>query len=238
MSLESFLNISVSYLGVCYWKQGEVEMNRALHVQLVCVFLCVLFFLPGCSGKRQVSVTEKERKPLACIAVIPAKTPINVNENISFQQAQMFEKGAFHVDTILKDKLSATGQFRFVTQKQMDAVISGKTVAHPDQLRLVAKTLSCNVVLTTHINRYRQRVGGAFSVDSAASATIQMKLISIVDGRVLWEDVFHETQQPLFSNLLGIGKASRRGFKWITVEELTRSGVEELLEGCPYIVIK
>ncbi len=213
-------------------------MNRKPCIQLIAVFALILLFLPGCSGKHKVTLQEKKKDSLGCIAVIPTETSIDRSEHISYQQAQLLEQGAAHIDTILMDRLGGTGKFRFATRKQMDAAMTGEAGVRLDQLKSVANTLSCNGVLTTSINRYRQRVGSAFSVDTAASATIQMELISVVDGRVLWEDVFQETQQPLLSNLFSFKKASQRGFKWITVEELAHSGVEELLAKCPYIVVK
>ena len=210
-------------------------MNRKHSTLVIVAFALVLLFLPGCSGKKKVAVQEEKKESLACIAVIPTETPIDLNVHISYQQAQPLEKGAAHVDTILMETLGGTGQFRFATQKQMDAAMDGKKGVRLDQLKSVANTLSCNGVLTTSVNRYRQRVGSALSVDSAASATIQMKLISVVDGQVLWEDVFNETQQPLLSNLFSFNKASQRGLKWITVEELASDGVKEMLARCPYI---
>ncbi len=219
------------------YKRKETVIYRASFPLLTGVTLYILLFLLGCSGKHLAPVKEMELDALTCIIVTPTATPVNLNENISYQQAQTLEKGAAIIDTIIMEKLGGSKQFRFATQKQMDAALSENKQLRMDQLRTVSNTLSCNSVLTTDVNRFRERIGSVLAVDSAASATIQMKLISVANGRVLWEDVFQETQQPLFGNLFSLSKASRRGFKWVTVRELASSGLEELLIKCPYIAV-
>jgi len=209
-------------------------MNRVLLGKLLGIFLCV-FLLAACSGKRQVVVQEKSVKPLTCIAVLPTDTLIDRQKNVSYEQAENLENGATQVDSILVDKLSSKRKFRFITQKQVDAVMTVIKGDQLEQLRLIADKFSCDGVLATSISRYRQRVGSALSVDSAASATVHMKLISSSSGQVLWEDVFNETQEPLLSNLFSLKKVAKHGFRWITVEELVGNGVEELLAQCPYI---
>ena len=209
-------------------------MNRFLLGKLLGIFLCVLL-LSACSGKRQVVVQEKSGKLLSCIAVLPTGTLIHRQENVSYKQAENIKKGMKQVDNILVDKLNDKGKFRFITQKQVDAVMTLKKDDQLDQLRMIADKSSCDGILATSISRYRQRVGSSVSVDSAASATVHMKLISSSSGQVLWEDVFHETQEALLNNLLSLKKVAKHGFRWITVEELVDNGVEELLAQCPYI---
>ena len=62
-----------------------------------------------------------------------------------------------------------------------------------------------------------------------------MRLVNTRDGGVLWQSMFKETQQSLMSNLMSFDKAESRGFKWITVEELVRQGINEKIEECPYL---
>ena len=102
-------------------------------------------------------------------------------------------------------------------------------------IKKVGSELKCAAVLMTTLTDYRQRLGGAYGAERPASVTFTMRLISTRDGRVLWHSMFKETQQSLMSNLLSFGKAESRGFKWITVEELVRHGINETLEKCPYL---
>lgn len=210
-------------------------MYRTSFLGLAGIVLGVLILLSSCSGKRSAPVKEKEKRALSCIAVTLTETPVNRKEKISYEQAQALEKGAAFVDGLLAEQLSGSSRYRFATQKQMDAAYSSKMNNKLEHLKKVAGKLSCDGALTTFVDEYRQRIGSSYSVDTAASISIQMKLISVADGQVLWNGSFQETQEPLFSNLFSLGKISRRGLKWLTVEELTTSGVEELLKGCPYM---
>lgn len=211
-------------------------MNLASIIRPLVAFLPVLLLFSGCLAKKQITVEEPNRQPFSCITVIPTQTPVARSSTISYRQAESLEKGAAFVDALLPEMLQGNNRFRFATHDQLGTSSSKSVDKRMDLLRSVANTQGCNGILITSINKYQQRDGSSFSVNSAASATIQMKIISTSNGRVMWQDLLNETQQPLFSNLLNLEKASRRGFKWITVEELTRSGIEELLESCLYYV--
>ncbi len=212
-------------------------MNRAMNISVFSLVLLIAFLITGCSGKRQVSYHEKSRDELSCIAVIPSQTPVNWNDSISYEQARELEKGAALVDAVLKERLAGSKFFRFVEEDQLDHAMKRKGKERLASLRSVAKTISCNAILSVTVNRYRQRVGGSYSVDVAASAALELELISTFNGRRLCNESFDETQEPLLSNLLSMKKASRRGFKWVKVEELTRNGINELLTKCPYTVL-
>ena len=47
---------------------------------------------------------------------------------------------------------------------------------------------------------------------------------------------FDERQQSVMENLLSLGKASSRGFSWITAEQLMREGLKERLDQCGYFL--
>jgi hypothetical protein len=102
-------------------------------------------------------------------------------------------------------------------------------------IRNVGSELKCGAVLMTSLADYRQRVGGSYGAESPASASFSMRLINSRDGSVIWQSMFKETQQSLMSNLMSFDKAVSSGFKWITVEELVRQGINKKIEECPYL---
>jgi hypothetical protein len=58
-------------------------------------------------------------------------------------------------------------------------------------------------------------------------------LLRVRDGRKVWDGKFDETQQALSENLLKIGSFFRRKASWLTAEELSSVGMDEMLKRFP-----
>lgn len=213
-------------------------MNRTVVLRYIGYTLLVCFLFCGCTPKKKIAFYEKSRDAITCIAVLPTQTPVNWKDSISFKQAQDLDQGAAFIDSILKKRLGNSNHFRFVDEQQLGGSLKQKRGVRLEQLRFAGKTMSCNGVLVLTLNRYRQRIGSNYSIESAASAALELELISTHNGRPLCWLRFDETQEPLLSNLFSIKKSSKRGFKWVQVEELAGKGVEELLTKCPYIILR
>jgi hypothetical protein len=78
------------------------------------------------------------------------------------------------------------------------------------------------------IYRFRERQGGNFAVEKAASAAFHVHLMRGNDVERVF--VFDETQQPLSSNVLDVSTFVKRGAKWITVGELAREGIHKAVD--------
>jgi len=55
----------------------------------------------------------------------------------------------------------------------------------------------------------------------------------VSDGKRVWDGKFDETQQSLSENLLKIGSFVRRKASWLTAEELSSVGMDEMLIRLP-----
>jgi hypothetical protein len=99
----------------------------------------------------------------------------------------------------------------------------------------ICRTFRADAVLILTLNRFRERDGGEYSVNSPASVAFDYKLISGESGQTLCSGVFSETQQPLLDDLLVFFQRAKRGFKWITAEALAREGMEQKFALCPYL---
>lgn len=75
------------------------------------------------------------------------------------------------------------------------------------------------------VYRFEERKGGNFAVDRPAGVGFHMHLME--SGTVRRVFVFDESQEALSNNLFNIGKFFRRGAKWLTVEELSRDGINQ-----------
>jgi hypothetical protein len=70
-------------------------------------------------------------------------------------------------------------------------------------------------------------------VDRPASVGFDVHLIRLRDGKIVWTGKFDETQRPLSENLLKMGSFIRRKGSWLTAEELSSVGMDEMLKRFP-----
>lgn len=82
-------------------------------------------------------------------------------------------------------------------------------------------------VVTGTVRRYSEREGGATGVTRPAAVWFLVELRSI-QGKLLWSGEYQERQEALSDNLLTLGMAWQRGFRWVTAAELADYGAREL----------
>ncbi len=206
-------------------------MRRLLSV------LCLFFFsLNGCSSPdSSESAKELESLPeLSCVAVLPTAVPVSSSDTLTMTQKMDLKEGAAYLDSILTEELGSRTQFEILTENQLDAILGDPWGGRLQQVRTIGKATRCEAVLVTSLSKYRQRVGSTMSIETSAAAAFSMELISVEDGVVFWTTSFDETQKALFEDIFSYNKAEKRGFKWLTVEELSRDGMTSRLNEFPY----
>ena len=95
------------------------------------------------------------------------------------------------------------------------------------------RDLGADAVIVGHLFRFRERIGTQYSAEVPASVAFDIHLISVRDGRLLWDGNFDETQQSLFEDLYQLGTFLQRGGRWITAQELAVSGLESIFATFP-----
>lgn len=212
---------------------------KAYRIYLQLLILCVtLTLFSACGTKRSLPTEEERQEALAkvpCIIVLPVETRVNTDGSLSYSNAAVLENGAEFMDSVISEALIGKNNVRVLSNRQLTALIPNDSGSQLKLIRNVGSELKCGAVLTTSLADYRQRVGGSYGADSPASAAFSMRLINTRDGSVIWQSMFKETQQSLMSNLMSFDKAVSSGFKWITVEELVRQGINNKIEECPYL---
>lgn len=206
--------------------------------KIILLLVCILFYLPSCSNFSDKGSGEQVKpplEPLACIAILPASTSVGENDTIKFSDAQNLEKGATLASSVLSRELSGYPKATVLTDDQVSALVPEISGGISGTIMALGKKLNCDAVLTTTVDRFRQREGGTYASDSPASAMFRMVLRHVPSGRILWSADFEETQESFLSNILSFDKAQNRGFKWISVEELLEQGLKERLSECPYL---
>lgn len=108
-------------------------------------------------------------------------------------------------------------------------IASNQTLDFPQALRLVGERLAVEAVLVCYLYRWDERQGVWYAARRPAAAAFELYLYQVSDGALVWRGVFDHTQQALTDNLLDIGRFFKNGFRWLSVEELARDGVAELI---------
>ncbi len=145
------------------------------------------------------------------------------------------EKGAAHATSFMADKLSGNSKVRMINSAQMSHAVNEVSGGFSGTIAALGEKVNCEGVLITTIRRYVQRDGTELAVDTPASADFEMVLRHAPTGAMLWSADFQETQEPLLSNIFSFNKMQKRGFHWVTAEELLEQGLQQRLDECPYL---
>jgi len=100
-------------------------------------------------------------------------------------------------------------------------------------IREVGDALGAEGVIAGYVFRFRERKGVAYSVERPASVGFEIHLIRSSDAVIVWKGSYDRTQSTLMEDLLQIASFYREGGRWVTAEELTEEGVEEIIKSFP-----
>ncbi len=201
-------------------------------------FCCAALLLSSCStqtGKGGSQQAQAQRKPLSCIAVLPANVSVGKVETVDIERAQSLEKGAAFVTDVITSELNGNPKVRILNSNQVASLVPEISGGIFGTAALLGKKIKCGGVLLTTVRRYQQREGTEYSADAPASVDISMVLVHSDSGNVLWSAEIREKQESFLENLFSFAKAKKRGFKWVSVEQLAEQGIKDRLSECPYL---
>ena len=155
-----------------------------------------------------------------------------------FQSGSVVPGSDNYLTRVLHQKMEALEEFRIVSLQKMEEVFpsSGrrrfeeKPIATAVQ---IGKELDAGFILVGFLFRFEERVGSSIGVEKPASVGFDLHLFRIRDGAEVWKGGIDETQRPLSENLFQLGSFLRRKASWLTAEELSSVGMEELLKRLP-----
>jgi hypothetical protein len=99
----------------------------------------------------------------------------------------------------------------------------------------LGKALKMDFILIGVLFRFEERIGSSIGAEKPASVGFDVHLIRMKDEKMVWIGKFDETQRPLSENLFKIGSFVRRKASWLTAEELSSVGMDEMLKRFPGI---
>ncbi len=207
-------------------------MERLFRILVLCS--CAVFLLASCAANigGDGGNAPASLQPLSCIAVLPAGASADKEETLSYDDARALETGATYATTVLDRELAGRPAVRILNSSQVAPEILGGISG---MVAEIGKKVNCQGVLLTTVRRFKQRVGTEYASEEPASVDLIMVLLHAETGAVLWTADVRETQESFFENILSFDKMQRRGFKWITAEQLLEQGMAERLTTCPYL---
>lgn len=143
-----------------------------------------------------------------------------------------------YLTRVLQEKMEAMGTFKILPPEKVEEALSESDRTQFDLTPLrssiqLGKKLDVDFIYIGFLFRFEQRVGSSIGVDRPASVGFDVHLVRLRDGKTVWTGKFDETQRPLSENLLKMGSFVRRKASWLTAEELSSVGLDEMLKRFP-----
>ena len=139
---------------------------------------------------------------------------------------------------LLQQKMDILETFRILPLEKVEDVFSkrerGQFELRPLRSAIqLGKDLDVDFIIIGYLFRFEDRIGSRIGVDRPASVGFDVHLLRVKDGKRVWDGKFDETQQALSENLLKMRSFVRRKASWLTAEELSSVGMDEMLKRLP-----
>jgi hypothetical protein len=204
----------------------------------------LLFLMSGMLFSGSVEV-EAETKPTLAIlpfliertddpsrgAVCPVCQGVYKSGNILYGSQRTLTQ-------LLQQKMDILETFRVLPLEKVEDVFSkrerGQFELRPLRSAIqLGKELDVDFIIVGYLFRFEERIGSRIGVDRPASVGFDVHLLRVKDGKRVWDGKFDETQQALSENLLKMRSFVRRKASWLTAEELSSVGMDEMLKRLP-----
>ncbi len=180
------------------------------------------FLSAGTSARQSKELTQTLDCELSGLCTLPGSTLTHGEETLT---RQMHEALTERLANELIPQQDVTDRFLGMIKK------SDETPR--DLAQRFGEQIKAHYVLVGIIWRFQQRVGESLSVEKPASVAFNSYLIRVADKQLIWEGRFDKTQSALSDNLLNASLFFKSGVKWLSAEELSDYGVEQVLEDFP-----
>ncbi len=206
--------------------------------------LILLVLFTGCSYTKSYVLEEKSYCPIlpkiTKILVLPFEE--GLKDATGIKREGDIEDGAIEkVTTFTEDTLKKLACFQIVTWEEVKSTIEQNGIlakedfysSNVEMIKGLGAHFKADTVLKGYVLRYVDRVGGKYGVSRPASVSFVIHLYDAKDGSLIWSGSYKETQISLSENLLNINLFFKRGFKWLTADELAKFGISEVVYKIP-----
>jgi hypothetical protein len=155
-----------------------------------------------------------------------------------FQSGAVPSAAGIYLTRLLYQKMEALDRFRITsiekTEEALTPSVKGQFEEDPFPSAIqIGKELDVDFIMVAYLFRFEERIGSRIGAEKPASVGYDVHLIRLRDEKIVWTGKFDETQKPLSENLLKIGAFFRRKASWLTAEELSSVGMDEMLKKFP-----
>jgi hypothetical protein len=139
---------------------------------------------------------------------------------------------------LLQGKMDTMGTFKVLPMEKVEEAFS-QIVRREFELKpmrssiKLGKELNVDFILIGYLFRFEERIGSHIGAEKPASVGFDVHLFRLKDEKMVWMGKFEETQKALSENLLKMGSFVRRKASWLTAEELSSVGMDEMLRRFP-----
>jgi hypothetical protein len=139
---------------------------------------------------------------------------------------------------LLQEKIEAMDIFKILPPEKVEEALSQSERSQfeikPMRASIqLGRTLNMDFIFIGFVFRFEERIGSHIGAEKPASVGYDVHLIRLRDEKIVWTGKFDETQRPLSENVLKIGSFFRRKASWLTAEELSSVGMDEMLKKFP-----
>ena len=156
----------------------------------------------------------------------------------SFVTGRIQEGAEKVVEDIFVNKLGDFKEVRILPSERLQAVYKRVAAEHLrkpllDVLKKIGEETGVDILVVGYIYRYTERVGYDYSVKQPASVAYEIYMINPADKSIIWRGIFDKTQKSLMEDLFQISSFFRGGGKWLTAEQLSKQGMDEIFKKFP-----
>lgn len=196
--------------------------------------LTILTLLSGCA-RTTAQIPAEDLLPIKTIIVLPVEIDPDGQDKQTSKEILLLEKGQKLVDTMLAEYFTGREDITLITPGQRNSLDKDMTRNRTAAAVTIGRAKKADAVLLSTLHRFTEREGSEYSIISPASVAFDYKLILAETGQTLCSGAFNETQQPLLNDMFQFFKKARRGFRWLSAEELARDGIAQKIPNCPYL---
>ncbi|MGQ9508230.1 MAG: hypothetical protein ACUVTN_02395 [Thermodesulfobacteriota bacterium] len=193
----------------------------------------ILFFLFDLS-----QISAEVKPSLIIIPFIVEKNSICPICRIVFRRGKILSGAQNTLTKLLYQKMEEKGLFKILPLEKVEETLSKKEIIPIEEkfkssLIQIGRELGGDFLLLGFLFRFEQRVGSPWGAERPASVAFDLHLFRLRDEREVWRGRMDETQRPLSENLFKLGSFLRRRARWLTAEELSNVGMDEVLARLP-----
>ena len=204
----------------------------------------LLFFVSGMLLSGSVEVEAETKPTLAILPFLiermedPSRGAVCLVCQGVYKRGNILSGSQRILAQLLQQKMDALETFKILPLERVEDIFSKKDKGQFELRPLrsaiqLGKELNVDFIFVGYLFRFEERIGSRIGAERPASVGFDVHLLRVKDGKRVWDGKFDETQQALSENLLKIGDFIRRKASWLTAEELSSVGMDEMLKRFP-----